>query len=308
MIERVIDQVGEGLNVSGPGQEKRRGHMAAAHLERPDLLVRSLGEANESTRLHAARKVTEIARGEAARKAVIQAGAIPALIRLLNSSSTTLRITASHALCNIAISKTAHQDIQSNGGIPLLLRSVQNSTPAEVSGSGFALANLSRASDLANCILEEAGGIGPIVGLLKVWDHSDARDACGDLLLKLSLNTGIEDRIASNGGVEALASFIGEENVRLGSKEKALGALYNMCSTNREFCSRAADVGAVPSVINILRLGSANGKFSALLMTKIFTVFELDQEVYQAGGVEAVARLLNADLEGLQHADPVNFK
>ena len=54
--------------------------------------------------------------------------------------------------------------------------------------------------------------------------------------------------------------------------------------------------------------GSANGRFSALLMTKSFTINELEQKVFDAGGVETVASLLDCDLTGLQHAEPTNFK
>ncbi|GMH40750.1 hypothetical protein BSKO_08654 [Bryopsis sp. KO-2023] len=283
--------------------------MSESHFEKPESLIKHLKESREVSRsLRAATKVTELARNEATRKSMIKAGAIPALIKLLRSPSRDLRITSSHALCNIAISKSAHQEILRNGGIPLLIQSMLTGQPDEVSAGGFALANLARVSQLASSILDDAGGVGILTGLLKAWDHSHAREACGDLLLKLSLNSGIEDKIASNGGVEALAKLLSDEDVRLGSKEKALGALYNVCSTNREFCSRAADAGAIPAVVYILRKGSANGKFSGLLMTKTFTVNEFEQEVYQAGGVEAVAKLLDADLSSLQHAEPVNFR
>lgn len=53
--------------------------------------------------------------------------------------------------------------------------------------------------------------------------------------------------------------------------------------------------------------GSANARFSALLMTKSFTINELEQKVFDAGGVETVANLLDCDLTGLQHAEPTNF-
>lgn len=276
--------------------------------DRPEVLVKFLGDPRDKTRMQAASKVTELARTEGTRKGMIKAGVIPALINLLRSSTSELRIGGSHALCNIAISKTAHQEILDGGGIPLLVKGVLTGTPDEVSAAGFTLANLSRVTNVALAILEDAGGIGALVNLLKSWDHSHAREACGDLLLKLSLNSGIEEKIASKGGIEALASLLCEEDVRLGSKEKALGALYNLCSTNREFCRRAADMEAIPAVVDIARKGSANGKFSGLLMIKSFTVFEFEQDVYQSGGVEVVASLLDADLSSLQHAEPVNFR
>ena len=70
---------------------------------------------------------------------------------------------------------------------------------------------------------------------------------------------------------------------------------------------RAAKAGAIPPIIDIMLKGSANGRFSALLMIKSFTINEFEQRVFDAGGVETVANLLDCDLSGLQHAEPTNF-
>lgn len=275
----------------------------------PEALVRILNrDSRESSKLRAATKLTEYARNDQGRKAVIKTNAIPVLIKLLRSPSRDLRITSSHAICNIAITKTTHPHIAKYGGIPLLVKQILTGTPDEVSAGGFALANLARVQKLATMILEEMGGVVALANLIKEWNHSNAREPCGDLLLKLSLNSGIEDEIAKNGGIEALVQLLKDDEIRLGLKEKALGALYNACSTNQGYCRRAAKAGAISPIVHIMQNGSANGRFSALLMTKSFTINELEQKVFDAGGVETVASLLDCDLSGLQHAEPTNFK
>jgi len=275
----------------------------------PEALIWVLNkDTREAAKLRAATKITEYARSEQGRKAVIKASAIPILVKYLRSPSRDLRITASHALCNIAITKAAHPDISKHGGVPLLVKQILTGTPDEVSAGGFALANLARMQKLAVMILEEVGGVAALANLIKEWNHSPAREPCGDLLLKLSLNSGLEDEIAKNAGIEALVHLLKDEEIRLGLKEKALGALYNVCSTNQGYCRRAAKAGAIPPIVDIMVNGSANGRFSALLMTKSFTINELEQKVFDAGGVEVVASLLDMDLAGLQHAEPTNFR
>lgn len=203
----------------------------------PEALVRILNrDSRESSKLRAATKLTEYARNDQGRKAVIKTNAIPVLIKLLRSPSRDLRITSSHAICNIAITKTTHPHIAKYGGIPLLVKQILTGTPDEVSAGGFALANLARVQKLATMILEEMGGVVALANLIKEWNHSNAREPCGDLLLKLSLNSGIEDEIAKNGGIEALVQLLKDDEIRLGLKEKALGALYNACSTNQGYC------------------------------------------------------------------------
>ena len=52
---------------------------------------------------------------------------------------------------------------------------------------------------------------------------------------------------------------------------------------------------------------SSNGKFSALLMTKNLIVNGFEAPVFHNGGVIAVARLFDADLQDLHYTEPFHF-
>lgn len=151
------------------------------------------------------------------------------------------------------LAKTGRENrayIAEAGAIPLLKRLLPSSDAFAQENSVTALLNLSIYDKNKSRIMDGAGCLGAIVGVLRYGHTTEARENSAATLFSLSAVHDYKKQIAQeDGAVEALAGMLIEGTAR--GKKDAVTALFNL-STHSENCARMIESGAVEALVGAL--------------------------------------------------------
>jgi vacuolar protein 8 len=171
-------------------------------------LVRVLREGDDAAKVAAATALFSLARYNANRVLIAEAGGIPLLVELLRDGSAKAKAVAARALGNLACNNAANRNdanqclIAEAGAIPLLVKLLSDGS-AEATR---ALQNLA-CNDDNQVLIAEAGGIPPLVKLLRNGDGLAKRVAAQTLGNVAWDNDANAVVIATTVGLEAVVEL-----------------------------------------------------------------------------------------------------
>jgi len=135
----------------------------------------------------------------------------------------------------------------------------------------------------------ERGGVGVLVGSLRLSDSQTQGDIMGSLL-SLSLLPGASRVIVEEGGIEAHVEVL--RSGSLAAKESAAAVLF-VLSAEEEEQLRVQDAGAVPWLVEVLERGSVRGrKDAALVLFNLSRNRKGSVEIVSEGTVGVLVRML----------------
>ncbi|GJP51128.1 hypothetical protein CLOM_g10295 [Closterium sp. NIES-68] len=156
--------------------------------------------------------------------------------------------------------------------------------------------------------LVQAGGVAPLLGVVRCEEHSTAERACAALLYLCVAGEAAREVVAG-GGIHVLVDVLraaGEADRQGGASEatmaNAAAALFTLSSTKEERRRLVCSAGAVPHLVRLLETAETARaqKDSCLALYGLVTVRQAAEQAVVLGVVPLAVALLERQSEGVE--------